>query len=68
MNLFKKKKTTFITIAIDGKAYDYPQDLPMPRIGEVVFMENSRGGRVTQVFYRMVDKTFRSISVYTELY
>lgn len=43
MNLFKKKKTTFIAIVIDGKAYDYPQDLPMPRIGEVVFMENSRG-------------------------
>lgn len=68
MKLFKKKKTTFITVIIDDKAYDYPQDLPMPRIGEVVFIENSPGGRVTQVFYQMIDKTFRNISIHTEPY
>lgn len=68
MKLFKKKKTTFITVIIDDKAYDYPQDLPMPRIGEVVSIESSASGRVTQVFYQMVDKAFRSISIYTEPY
>lgn len=68
MKLFKKKKTTFITVVIDGKSYDYPQDLPMPRIGEVVSIESSASGRVTQVFYQMVDKAFRSISIYTEPY
>lgn len=68
MKLFKKKKATFITVVIDGKSYDYPQDLPIPRIGEVVSIESSASGIVTQVFYQMVDKAFRNISIYTEPY
>lgn len=68
MKLFKKKKVTFITVVIDGKSYDYPQDLPLPRIGEIVSIESSASGRVTQVFYQMVDKSFRSISIYTGPY
>lgn len=68
MKLFKKKKVAFITVVIDGKSYDYPQDLPLPRIGEIVSIESSASGRVTQVFYQMVDKSFRSISIYTGPY
>lgn len=67
MKIFKTKKTTFVTVEIGDKAYDYPKDLPIPRIGETVSIQNSPFGRVTRVLHQITDKTFRMISIYTEV-
>lgn len=39
----KKKDTVFIIVVIGSKAYDYPEDMPIPRIGEQVRIENAIG-------------------------
>ena len=67
MKLFKKKKTTFITVEIGGKAYDYPKDMPLPRIGEVVSMDGSPFGRVTRILYQINGDDFRMISIDTDV-
>lgn len=65
--IFRNKKTTFITVEIGNKCYDYPKDLPIPRIGETVSMTGSEFGKVTKVLYQIQDETFRMISIYTEI-
>jgi hypothetical protein len=40
-----KAKTIFIVIEFEGvgQAFDYPQNVPIPRIGEVVFYNDYTG-------------------------
>jgi hypothetical protein len=38
----KKIKTVFITLSCEGKSFDYPQNLPLPRAGEIIIFENLR--------------------------
>lgn len=66
MKIFRKGKETFITVEINGKAYDYPKDMPLPRMGELVQMGDSPFGRVTRVLHQICDKEFRMISISTE--
>jgi len=66
MGLFKDKKITIINVIIEEKAYDYPRDLPIPKIGETVSVGDSHFGKVTRVLYQIEDKDFRMITIYTE--
>lgn len=71
MNLFKKKssKPTFLTVGIDGKAYDYPKHLPIPRIGERISISDSNIATVKDVFYEVSEaheKHFSMITIKTE--
>ena len=45
-----KAKTVFITYQFEGidKCFDYPQNVPLPRIGET-FIENNHGGVVSDI-------------------
>lgn len=63
--LFNKKKRTYVTVEIDGKAYDYPKDMPIPRIGECLSVDYSGFGKVTKIFHQVVDN-FRYVSIHTE--
>lgn len=63
--LFNKKKRTYVTVEIDGKAYDYPKDMPIPRIGECISVDYSGFGKVTKIFHQVVDN-FRYVSIHTE--
>lgn len=63
--LFNKKKCTYVTVEIDGKAYDYPKDMPIPRIGECISVDYSGFGKVTKIFHQVVDN-FRYVSIHTE--
>lgn len=51
MNIFnRKKKLTFLTIefaSVPG-LFDYPRYLSIPRIGEIVIMDN-HSGKVTEI-------------------
>ncbi len=47
-------KTIFIVAEIDGKAFDYPQNAPIPREGEVIII-NGKGGRVVSVWHTLQD-------------
>lgn len=38
------------SIAINNKGYDWPKNIPLPRIGERVFIENE-SGTVNRVAY-----------------
>lgn len=66
MRLFKKKIITFITVEINGKAYDYPKDLPLPRIGELVLIDNSHFGKVNRISHQIDGNYFRMITISTE--
>lgn len=48
--IFKKKREVFVTIEFEEwpGLVDYPKDLPVPRIGEIVRL-NQDCGRVRQV-------------------
>lgn len=63
--LFNKKKRTYVTVEIDGKAYDYPKDMPIPRIGECISVDYSGFGKVTKIFHQVVNN-FRYVSIHTE--
>lgn len=63
--LFNKKKRIYITVEIDGKAYDYPKNMPIPRIGECISVDYSGFGKVTKIFHQVVDN-FRYVSIHTE--
>lgn len=63
--LFNKKKRTYITVEIDGKAYDYPKDMPIPRIGECISVDYSGFGKITKIFHQVVGN-FRYVSIHTE--
>lgn len=63
--LFNKNKRTYVTVEIDGKAYDYPKDMPIPRIGECISVDYSGFGKVTKIFHQVVDN-FRYVSIHTE--
>ena len=65
MKIFRKGKETFITVEINGKAYDYPKDMPLPRMGELVQMGDSPFGRVIRVLHQ-INKDLRMISISTE--
>ena len=69
MKIFGKEiqKTTFITVTIGKKCYDYPKDIPLPRVGEIVSIDSSEFGRVTRVLHQMMGKGFRMISIETEI-
>lgn len=66
MKLFRKtnKVTTLRVVNIKGKAYDYPLDIPIPRIGEIVSVDNSPFGKVEGITYQ-VDESFRMTTIYT---
>lgn len=63
--LFFKKKRTYVTVEINGKAYDYPKDMPIPRIGECISVDYSSFGKVTKIFHQVVGN-FRYVSIHTE--
>jgi len=64
LGFFKRKKEkVFIIVHLHGEAYDYPQDMPLPRIGETVMIENKRG-EVISVDH-MIYGTFKEIRVQT---
>lgn len=63
--LFLKKKRTYVTVEIDGKAYDCPKDMPIPRIGECISVDYSGFGKVTKIFYQIIGN-FIYISIHTE--
>ncbi len=67
MNIFKKAVTTFTTVVIDGKAYDYPKNLPIPRIGETVSVYGSKFGIVTRILHQIEDKNLRMITISTKI-
>lgn len=64
MNIFKKKNK-FITIIIDGKGYDYPKDLPIPRIGETIGMYDSKFGLVNDIIHQVIADDFMMITIKT---
>lgn len=71
MNLFKKKPATptFLTVEIDGKAYDYPKNLPIPRIGERISISKSNIATVKNVLYQVSEaheEQFSMITITTE--
>lgn len=55
MKFFKKKSAqpTFLTVEIDGKAYDYPQNIPIPCIGERISVSDSNIATVKDVLYQV---------------
>lgn len=67
MNIFKKAVTTFVSVIIDGKAYDYPKDMPIPRIGETVSVYGSKFGIVTGILHQIEDKNLRMITISTKV-
>ena len=67
MNLFKKNTPEFVSVIIDGKAYDYPKNMPIPRIGETVSIYGSKFGIVTRVLHQVEDSTFRMITISTKV-
>ena len=67
MNLFKHSITTFVSVIIDGKAYKYPKDMPIPRIGETVSVCGSKFGIVTRVLHQVEDNTLRMITISTKV-
>lgn len=64
MNSFKNK-IDFITIEIDGKAYDYPKYMPIPRIGEEVCLYDSKIAIVKSVLYQ-ISNNLKMITITTE--
>lgn len=56
----------FITVQIGDSAYDYPKDMPIPRIGEKVQINDSEFGRVMDIVYQL-EADYKMISIYTEL-
>lgn len=71
MKLFKKKseEPTFLTIEIDGQAYDYPKHLTIPRIGERISISNSNIATVKDVLYQVSEaheEHFSRITIKTE--
>ena len=67
MNILKKAVTTFTTVVIDGKSYDYPKNLPIPRIGETVSVYGSKFGIVTGILHQIEDKNLRMITISTKI-
>lgn len=68
MRLFRKKCLDFRIIHIGDWAYDYPKDMPIPKIGELIYLEDNRGfrcGRVVDV-HIAVHMGLHSIDVYAE--
>lgn len=67
MNLFRKKllKPTFLTVEIDGKAYDYPKNLPIPRIGERISISDSNIATVKDVLYQVSEAHEEHFSMIT---
>lgn len=62
---FKKKaEEIFIIVVIGRKAYDYPQDMPLPRVGERVSIENATGV-VIDVIHSQYG-TFREVKIDTK--
>lgn len=56
------KPTTFVVVEIGAKAYDYPQYLPMPRIGERISVGDSNIVRIVDVLYQVsFDKKGKNI-------
>lgn len=56
------KPTTFLVVEIGAKAYDYPQHLPMPRIGERISVGDSDIARIVDVLHQVsFDKRGRNI-------
>lgn len=71
MNLFRRKllKPTFLTVEIDGKAYDYPKNLSIPRIGERISISDSNIATVKDVLYQVSEaheEHFSMITITTE--
>lgn len=68
MKIFGKEtlKTTFINVTIGDKCYDYPKDMPLPRIGETVCIGDSVFGKVTRIVYQVLGKHFRMININTD--
>lgn len=60
------KVTTYITVEIGDKGYSYPQDLPLPRVGEFISMEKSPICEVIDILYQIPDKSFRMITIKTK--
>lgn len=57
-----------VRIELEGDAYDYPDDMPIPRIGEEVCINNV-WGTVNRVFYQVSkDETevIKSIYIHTK--
>lgn len=56
---------TYITVEIGDKGYSYPQDLPLPRVGEFISMEKSPICEIVDILYQISD-TFRMITIKTK--
>lgn len=67
MNILKKAVTIFTTVVIDGKAYDYPKNLPIPRIGETVSVYGSKFGIVTRILHQIEYKNLIMITISTKI-
>jgi hypothetical protein len=64
-----KAKTIFITVDFDGeKRIDYPQNLPIPRVGESVGITSDGkyyAGKVNRVFHS-VTENLAEVTVFCE--
>ncbi len=58
------KDRIFIIIEMNGKAYDYPKNMPIPRVGEYVRC-NAPNKKVIEVSYTIED-TFKEIRIILE--
>ena len=59
------KPLKFRTIEIDGKAFDVPKDMPLPRIGERVSVCFGKFGTVIDVVYQFQDTRDYMITIKT---
>lgn len=48
-----KKKIDYITVEINGRAYDYPKFMPIPRLNERVSVDDSPIGTVTDIIHQV---------------
>lgn len=65
----KSKDFNFIAVQLGGYAYDYPKNTPIPRIGELISVDDSRSARVVDISYIIIgsnsDKPLVTITIYT---
>lgn len=48
-----KKQIDYITVEINGKAYDYPRFMPIPKLNERVSINDSIIGTVTDILHQV---------------
>jgi len=56
-------KLQFLTIEIDGKCFDLPNDMQIPQKGSTVFIED-KAGIVESINYHIINGKVHMISIF----